>query len=82
MPVTAGDDMSSNLEKALSKRIGAQRAKSITRQLGLKIVRNPIIDRSPENAATAIEGIILYLGPGASDHDVAAEFVKKLMELL
>jgi hypothetical protein len=68
----------SAFEKELGKRIGADRAAEIARELGKEILSNPIMKRGADTAAEAVEMIARHRGPGASAHEIAAEFVNGL----
>jgi len=70
------------LEVELANRLGAERAAAIVRELGRDIVTNPIIERSPAVAAEAVARIARMRGSVASAHEIAAEFVQRMLDLL
>lgn len=72
----------SRFEKKLAASLGAERAAEIVRELGPDIVKNPVIDRSPDLAAEAIKGIAMLRGAVASPHEIPGDFVKRLLKQL
>lgn len=77
-----GKKQTSKFEVELAGRLGAERAAEIVRELGPDIVKNPVIDRSPDLAAEAIKGIAMLRGAAASPHEIAGDFVQQLLKRL
>jgi hypothetical protein len=74
--------MGSKLEAALARKVGAAKAREILKDLGPKITTNPVIERSPDMVAEAIGGISIYLGPSATAHEIASEFVRQMLSVM